>query len=130
MGFFDWLFGREEETKKSPQQPIGTAGINLDSILSTPTKEEEKIKRYVKVTDLNSIDKIDKIRKELLLGNVVVADLREVSESSTDKSSLQLILKELKRKVDEVHGEIARLSDERLIIIPSDMKFVVVAGKE
>jgi len=98
--------------------------------MTTATKEEETIKRYVKVTDLNSIDKIDKIRRDLLAGNVIVANVKEISKSGTDEPTLQIILKELKNKVDEVHGEIARLSEERLILIPSDMRFVRVAGKE
>ncbi|CEG11795.1 conserved hypothetical protein [groundwater metagenome] len=129
MGFFDWLFGKKEEKKVTAPQPAA-GNVNLNEAMTTATKEEETIRRYVKVTDLNSIDKIDKIRRDLLAGNVIVADVGEISKSSTDKSSLQMILKELKNKVEDVHGEIARLSEERLILIPSDMRFVRVAGKE
>jgi len=129
MGFFDWLFGKKEETKVSvPQSAAGN--VNLNEAMTTATKEEETVRRYVKVTDLDSIDKIDKIRRDLLAGNVVVADVKEISNGGTDKSTLQMILKELKNKVEDVHGEIARISEERLILIPSDMRFVKVAGKE
>ncbi len=129
MGFFDWLFGKKEETKTTaPQQAAGN--VNLNEAMSATTKEEETIKRYVKVVELNAINKIDKIRRDLLAGNVVIADVEEISKSGNDKSSLQIVLKELKNKVEEVHGEIARLSEERLILIPSDMRFVRVAGKE
>lgn len=130
MGFFDWLFGKKEDEKKVTAPQSAAGNVNLNEAMTTATKEEETIRRYVKVTDLNSIDKIDKIRRDLLAGNVIVADVGEISKSSTDKSSLQMILKELKNKVEDVHGEIARLSEERLILIPSDMKFVRVAGKE
>ncbi len=129
MGFFDWLSGKKEETKTAAPQPAA-GNVNLNEAMTTATKEEETIRRYVKVTDLNSIEKIDKIRRDLLAGNVVVADVGEISKSCTDKSSLQMILKELKNKVEDVHGNIARLSEERLILIPSDMRFVRVAGKE
>ncbi|PKP58860.1 MAG: hypothetical protein CVT88_06600 [Candidatus Altiarchaeales archaeon HGW-Altiarchaeales-1] len=129
MGFFDWLSGKKEETKTTAPQPAA-GNVNLNEAMTTATKEEETIRRYVKVTDLNSIEKIDKIRRDLLAGNVVVADVGEISKSGTDKSSLQMILKELKNKVEDVHGNIARLSEERLILIPSDMRFVRIAGKE
>lgn len=130
MGFFDWLFGKKEDEKKVTAPQSAAGNVNLNEAMTTATKEEETIRRYVKVIDLNSIDKIDKIRRDLLAGNVIVADVGEISKSSTDKSSLQMILKELKNKVEDIHGEIARLSEERLILIPSDMRFVRVAGKE
>lgn len=131
MGFFDWLLGKEEEKKAPTQQPV-EANINLNEAMTTATKEKEIIERYVKVVELNSIDKIDKIRRDLLAGNVVVADIEEISKGGHDKSSLQMVLKDLMSKVEEVHGRMARLSEEpqRLILIPSDMRFVRVEGKE
>lgn len=131
MGFFDWLLSGKKEEKKAPTpQPV--EAVNLNEAMSTVTKEEEIIERYVKVVELNSIDKIDKIRGDLLAGNVIVADVEEISKGGHDKSALQMVLKDLMSKVEEVHGGIARLSEEpqRLILIPSGMRFVKVAGKE
>lgn len=131
MGFFEHLFGEKEDERKATMQQSASGNINLNEAMKdVATEKKETIKRYVKVTDLNSIDKIDKIRRELLSGNIMIVDVGEISKDSTDKPSLQMILRELKNKAEEVHGEIARLSEERLILIPSDMKFVRVAGKE
>lgn len=135
MGFLEWLFGKDKDEGKkeaitpTPQSSVEGIDIN-EAMKTTETKEEETVKRYVKVTNLDSKDKVDKIGRELLAGNIMIVDVGEISKESTDKSSLQTILKELKNKAEEVHGEIARLSEERLILIPSDMKFVRVAGKE
>jgi len=130
MGFFDWLFGKKEETKPVQATTQKTENVNLSEAMKETTKEEEIIKRYVKVIDLNSLDKIETIRKDLLKGNVVITDIEEISSGGKNSTLLQMVLRELKNKVEEVHGEIARLSEQRLIIIPSDMKFVRVEGKE
>lgn len=116
------IFGKKEEVKHA-----GGADIDIENYLNDLSVREGKfIERdditYVKPIDLDGEGKgLGMVIKELEKGNIVVLNVRALVE---DKTLLRNIIKELKEALDDMEGDIGRLSPEKILLLPGGMRIV------
>lgn len=101
--------------------------IDIEDYLNDLSIREGKIIEredviYVKPIDLDSEGKgVGPVIKELEKGNVVVLNVRPVL---SNRLLLRNTVKELKGTIDELDGDIARLSIDKILLVPTGMKVV------
>lgn len=142
MGLIDkilnLLFGKK---KNVPEQPSTPQQQQNSSIISESKIEKKDV--FIKVIDLNSETDLPLIINEISDGNIVIADIGKILNSSikteyneytgenvkltNDNIYNQPIIRNLSEKlkdsVFEAYGDIRKISEKRYLIIPKGMKF-------
>jgi len=99
--------------------------VDIERVLSDMSIREGKIieredVRYVKSIPLESEGKnISSVLKELQKGNVVILNVQAMSHN---KLLLRAVVKELREACTSLNGDLARISEEKIILLPSGMK--------
>ncbi|MBM3309797.1 MAG: DUF552 domain-containing protein [Candidatus Altiarchaeales archaeon] len=99
--------------------------VNIEHVLNELSVRDGKVierddVKYVKSISLDSEAKnMDKVLRELRKGNVVILNVTEVSHN---KLLLRDIVKELREASVGMDGDIARISQEKILILPGGMK--------
>ncbi len=115
------IFGKKEKVRSHGDE------IDIENYLSDLSIREGKIIEredvtYVKPIDLDSEGKgIGVVIKELEKGNVVVLNIKHVL---SNKILVRNIVKELKDTVEDLDGDIGRLSAEKLLLVPGGIRIV------
>lgn len=112
MGFFDSIFG-------SKSQPV-----NVDQAMNALEDEDVDVihgpaEYYVKPISLDSDVDLDVVQTELGSKNVV---LLSVSAASRNPAKLKEQLSRLSGFAQSINGDIARISEDKILITPSNMK--------
>jgi SepF-like predicted cell division protein (DUF552 family) len=81
--------------------------------------EEEPAGTYVKVAEIMSVNNLPELKDEIYKGNIVIVD---ISHLKNDRIALDRIIKELKQVAIDVHGDIAGLGEDQVIITPMAIK--------
>lgn len=81
--------------------------------------EEEPAGTYVKVAEVMSVNNLPELKDEIYKGNIVIVD---ISHLKNDRIALDRIIKELKQVATDVHGDIAGLGEDQVIITPMAIK--------
>jgi uncharacterized protein len=81
--------------------------------------EEEPAGTYVKVAEIMSVNNLPELKDEIYKGNIVVVD---ISHLKNDRIALDRIIKELKQVATDVHGDIAGLGEDQVIVTPMAIK--------
>lgn len=108
-----------------------TDDINIEHVLNELSVREGKIIEredvtYVKSVSLDSEGKnIGAILKELKKGNIVILNVKFMAHN---KLLLRGVVKELRDACAEMNGDLARLSEEKIIILPGGMKISHAEG--
>jgi len=101
------------------------ADLNIEHVLNELSVRDGKVierddVKYVKSMTLDSEAKgIDKVLRELKKGNMVILNVRGISHN---KLLLRGIVKELRDACVGMDGDIARISEEKIMILPGGMK--------
>lgn len=82
--------------------------------LYEPSPMKETAETLLRVAKLTSLDDVGEIKKEIYDGNVIIVD---ISEMKKDRVMLERALRDLKRVVDDVRGDIAEVADRNEVII-------------
>ena len=88
-------------------------------IEDSPTEEEKPV-AYVKAIPLKQYSDIEKIKSELKAGNILIVKLTPLAIE--DIEAVKDAIEELKAYVESVHGDIARLGEERVVITPPSIR--------
>ena len=112
---------REEEEAEEEEEEI-----DIDRYLSELDIREGKIIErdditYVKPIDIEDETGIDVVINELKKSNIVVLNVRPLLH---DKVLLRNIVDKLKEKCFELDGDIGRISEEKILIVPSGMRII------
>ncbi|RJS90904.1 DUF552 domain-containing protein [Candidatus Bathyarchaeota archaeon] len=67
-----------------------------------------------------SLEDLDKVKNEVILGNIVIIRLGPLAEKSTD--DVKKAVGELYDFTQQIGGDIARLGEERVIVTPPFVK--------
>ncbi|RLI91192.1 MAG: hypothetical protein DRO94_01070 [Candidatus Altiarchaeales archaeon] len=117
---FGKLFGRRDEEEE--------VEIDIEEYLTELSigKEGKIIEReditYVKPIDIDKDGKnIDEIVNELKKNNIVVLN---VSSAMHDKIMLRNIIKKLRDICIEMDGDIGRISNEKILLVPAGMRII------
>ena len=116
------IFGKKEEVKHT-----GGADLDIENYMNDlGIKEGKFIERddvtYVKPIDLDREGAgMGPVIKELEKGNIVILNIKAVME---DKGLLRNIIKEVKEATGDMEGDIGRLSNEKILLVPGGMRIV------
>ncbi len=88
--------------------------------IGNSSNDEEKPLAYVKAIPLREYSDIEKIKNELKAGNILIVKLTPLAIENIE--AVKDAIEELKAYVESVHGDIARLGEERVVITPPSIK--------
>ncbi|WP_410507632.1 cell division protein SepF [Methanosarcina hadiensis] len=91
--------------------------------------EEEPAETYVKIAEISSINQVAALKQEIYNGNVLMVD---ISNIRGDDLLRDRVLKELKDVVVDVHGDIAGVKGNTVIVTPTGIKIdrsKIIGGK-
>lgn len=90
--------------------------------IDTETQEVEDADAYVKPMFLKADTDLKTIAKELKDGNTVLLNVSELIKRNPVRLKEQI--NKLKRFTDEIDGDMARISEEKMILTPARIKIV------
>ncbi|KXS44987.1 cell division protein SepF [Methanolobus zinderi] len=81
--------------------------------------DEEPAETYIRVAELTNLNELTSLKREIYDGNIVMID---ISNIKADKLLLDRALKDLKEVVTDVHGDIAGIKDDQVLVTPTGIK--------
>jgi SepF-like predicted cell division protein (DUF552 family) len=93
---------------------LDTLGVEEDDLL------EEHANMWVRPYVLEEVVDVEKINDELKKGNMVLLNIEPLYKKNMIK--LRQVVSELRGTTNELNGDIARLSEHRILITPSGVK--------
>lgn len=113
MAFMKKVFKKEE-------------GIDIEEFLNTLDVEEEAryedADAFVKPMTLGKKEDANEVVKEAREGNIVLLNIESLAKRNAVK--LKKLVTAIKNEIDEIDGDIARISYDRIIITPSKVKII------
>jgi SepF-like predicted cell division protein (DUF552 family) len=89
--------------------------------LATSAQENKTEKKaYFKAMPLRSLEDIEVVKHELTLGNLLVLKITPLARKSVEE--VKEAVNELYAFTQSIGGDIARLGEERVVIVPSSIK--------
>jgi SepF-like predicted cell division protein (DUF552 family) len=90
--------------------------------LSTSEQKNKKTrnKSYLKAIPLRNLADVEVIKHELKLGNIVILKITPLARKSVD--DVKVAVNELSAFTQSIGGDIARLGEERVVIVPSSVR--------
>lgn len=113
MAFMEKLIGKREELD------IEDFLNNLDTEEENPYEDAEA---FVKPVTLQSDHDRDVVIEEAKKGNIVLVNIADLSKRNAIR--LRELVNGIKSGVEGIDGDIARISQERLIVTPSKVKII------
>ncbi|MCE8422710.1 MAG: cell division protein SepF [Candidatus Methanoperedens sp.] len=81
--------------------------------------KDEPTNMYIRVAELSGLDTLPHLKKELYEGNILIID---VAASKHDKLLFDRSIKDLKQVVSDVHGDIAMIKEDQVIVTPRGVR--------
>jgi SepF-like predicted cell division protein (DUF552 family) len=96
------------------EEYLNTLGLEEDDLL------EEHADMWVKPLALEDVVDIERVSDELKKGNMVLLNIEPLYKKNTIK--LRQAVSEIKGSVHDINGDIARLSDTKVLVTPANVK--------
>jgi hypothetical protein len=93
--------------------------VEIETYEYKEVSEEKPASMYVKVAELVSLNDINEVKKHVYEGNIVIVN---IGPMGTDRLVRERVIKELKKVVDDIEGDIVGLGETQLILTPSGVK--------
>lgn len=74
---------------------------------------------YVRVAQLTTQNELPELKKEVYDGNILMID---ISHIKSDKSMSERAVRDLKQVAVDVHGDIAGIGDNQIIVTPTGIR--------
>ena len=84
---------------------------------SEPKKEKAQKKAYLKALPLRTLNDVEVIKRELKSGNILIIRVSSLARKSVE--DVKKAVNELYEFTKSIGGDIARLGEERVVIVPS-----------
>lgn len=101
-------------------------GIDIEDFLNNLDAEDETLYEnadaFVKPFTLSSETETGSILKEAKEGNVLLLNIGDMSKKNAIK--LKEIITKVKQGVEEIDGDIARISHDHVLVTPSKVKII------
>jgi hypothetical protein len=114
MAFMDKLFGSGTKATSSTEEYT-----ELDLGKYEEVMDEEPAETYVRVAELTNLNELPSLKKEIYDGNILMID---ISNIKADKLMLDRALKDLKEVIIDVHGDIAGIKEDQVLVTPTGVK--------
>lgn len=108
------LFGGAVASKSEADEYVDLDLGDYEEVLET-----EPAEMYIRIAELNNLNEIPDLKKEVYDGNILFIDISLIKR---DKFNLDRAVKELKQVVEDVHGDIAGIGDEQVIVAPMGVR--------
>lgn len=102
---------------KSPTSPEDYTEIDLSKY--EEVLEDEPAETYVKIAEVSNINQVSQLKQEIYNGNILLVD---ISNIRGDDLLRDRVLKELKDVIIDVHGDIAGVKGNTVIVTPTGIK--------
>lgn len=79
----------------------------------------ETANSYIKIAELSGLELMPELKKQIYDGNILMID---VSPAKKDKLIFDRAIKDLKAVVNDVHGDIAMIKEDQVIVTPRGMR--------
>jgi len=109
--FLDKLKGRSTE---NIEEYLDTLGIEEDDLL------HEHANMWVRTQKLEDVKDVKSVSDELKKGNIVILDISPLFKKNQIK--LRQAISEIKGAIMDMNGDIARLSENKILATPSEVK--------
>ncbi len=80
---------------------------------------DETPSSYIKIAELSGLDMMPELKKQVYDGNILMID---VSPAKKDKMTFDRAIKELKQVVIDVHGDVAMIKEDQVIVTPRGIR--------
>jgi hypothetical protein len=114
MTFIDKIFKKSEDN------------VDIEEFLNNLDVEEETMVEdadaYVKPVSLSSEEDSNMVIEELRKGNIILLNIGDLSKRNAIK--LRELVNSIKSAAEEINGDIARISTERILVTPSKVKII------
>ncbi|KCZ70576.1 hypothetical protein ANME2D_02597 [Candidatus Methanoperedens nitroreducens] len=81
--------------------------------------KDEPTSMFIRVAELTGLEILPELKKQIYEGNVVFID---VSPAKHDKLLFDRAIKDLKQVVNDVHGDIALIKEDQVIVTPRSIR--------
>jgi SepF-like predicted cell division protein (DUF552 family) len=90
--------------------------------LSTSEQKNKKTrnKAYLKALPLRNLADVEVIKHELKLGNIIILKITPLARQSIE--DVKVAVNELSAFTQSIGGDIARLGEERVVIVPKSVR--------
>ncbi|MBU4075555.1 MAG: cell division protein SepF [Euryarchaeota archaeon] len=112
--FIENLFGSGKKPKSEAEEYE-----ELDLSEFEEGFKDEPTNMLVRVAELNGLDILPELKKQIYGGNIVFID---VSPAKHDKLIFDRAIKDLKQVVNDVHGDIALVKEDQVIVTPRGVR--------
>jgi len=117
MGIFD---------KLGKSMGMSSKEIDVEEYMNAAEMENvdvmhEPADHYIKPVALQSQSDIDLIKKELGDGNIILMNITEMAKRP---NTLKTIVDDLKDYTDKIDGDIARISEDKILLTPVKIKII------
>ena len=113
MAFLDNVFKKEES-------------VDIEDFLNNMDMDDQTLYEdadaYVKPLSLNSDDDVNVVLNEAKAGNIVLLNIEPLAKRNALK--LKNLVESIKEGVATIDGDIARISQDRVLITPSKVKIM------
>jgi hypothetical protein len=111
-------FGLFRKPKK--EEPVVEQQI-AQPIVETPSETTEtQFKTYLKAMPLREITDLENVKSEVKSGNIVILRITPLATKSIE--DVKQAVNQLYEFAESIHGDIARLGDERVVICPDKIR--------
>lgn len=104
--------------------------VDIEEVLNNLDVEDETMYEnadaYVKSLNLNRVEDVEIIMTEAKAGNVLLLNIADLNKRNAVK--LKELVGQVKSGVEGINGDIARVSAERLIVTPANVKIIKSKG--
>ncbi len=81
--------------------------------------KDEPAGTYIRIAELSGLDIMPELKKQVYNGNILMID---VSPAKGDKLVFDRAIKDLKQVVTDVHGDIAMIKEDQVVVTPRGMR--------
>ena len=81
--------------------------------------EGEPTGTYIRIAELTGLEMMPELKKQIYQGNIIMID---VSPAKHDKLVFDRAIKDLKQVVSDVHGDIAMIKEDQVIVTPRGVR--------
>ena len=106
---FERVFGKRKKEEKI---------VEIEEISSKPSPVQETI--YLKALPLRDLSDVEEMKSELKTGNILIVKVSPLAKKSVE--DVKIAVNELYEYVQLIHGDIARLGEERIVMTPPPVR--------
>lgn len=127
MGFLDSIFGTQEKKENVSVKP---QPIDIDEIIKGLEKEGENVGgeagkgHIIKSLPLTNEVDVEAGKTELMEGNIVVFRIGKEILYPLNKEHALLIITKVKQIADELHGDVKKIAEDKLLVVPDGVKII------